>query len=197
MDDHCRKVIYYTVDVKLLNDIQEGTSKLQEIDIVYTRNTEDSTVDLKQKFKDFRDKQTQIFEYLLENVQEAFTIDKSGRGYDNSYLEFLGDGVISIFVVWDLVLKYGFGSTDIDIDTQRIQTTSLKKLYNIGVHPKYNLFEFLIVPQHKVLEFFIFPLLKLSPFLTIKFFEKYIKQRELLIKVSFLNYLLDQQRYGR
>lgn len=72
MDEHCRKVIYYTVDVKLLNDRDSKDSKFPEIDIVYIRKTDDSTSDFSQKFKDHRDKQTLIFEYLLGNAELYF-----------------------------------------------------------------------------------------------------------------------------
>jgi len=89
----------------------------------------------KSKGKDFdsRDLGAIHLEHLIENIQESLTVDKCRKNYDNSYLEFLGDGVISLLLAWDLILKrdYMDPSNQIDIDTLRIQYSSLRKLVEL------------------------------------------------------------------
>lgn len=106
---------------------------------VYIRKAKDSNINFEDKFEDERDKGFQRFENLVENVEEAFTIDKTSK-YDNSFLEFLGDGVISLFLAWDLVTHYVRWRDQADLDTRRIQGSSSKKLFEVNIQQ--GLYEF-------------------------------------------------------
>lgn len=61
------------------------------------------------------------------------TIDKLKKPYDNSFLEFYGDGVLSILVAWDLILLKCYEKNDKsqDIDSVRIDKTGSRKLFEV------------------------------------------------------------------
>jgi len=178
MADNFKKISYNSLQVDDKNiwskscKTDDSKVKVHPIEIVYRRDTFDSYIDFKKESTDIRDNGTAYFEYLLENVQEAFTTDRSNREYDNSFLEFLGDGVISMLVAWDLVLTNENDPKNTDIDSKRIQMTSSKKLYSIGVNFRFTMYDKLVVPQNNLLKYFIFPLFKLGAFWEVKFFER-------------------------
>ena len=126
---------------------------------------------MKNSYKDDRDKWNILFDLLVENIQEAFTSDKAKRTYDNSFLEFLGDGVISIFLAWHLIINFPM-SKDVDVDSLRIENSSSKKLFEIMTNEDYRLHEFTGIPVHKTLEFFIPPVIRSSYYLAAKFFDR-------------------------
>lgn len=106
---------------------------------VYIRKAKDSNIDFSENYQDERDQGLRLFENLIENVEEAFTIEKTSK-YDNSFLEFLGDGVISLFLAWDLVIHNVRWRDQPDLDSRRIQGSSSKKLFEVNIQQE--LFEF-------------------------------------------------------
>ena len=109
-----------------------------------------------------------MFEILLDNVQEAFTPIEAKREYDNSILEFLGDGVISVLLAWSLIINNPT-SRDSDVDSLRIECSSSKKLFEIMTNDEYRLYEYAGIPIHKTLEYFIPPVIKSKYYLKAKF----------------------------
>ena len=138
---------------------------------IYIRNKSEVELNMKNSYKDDRDRSNILFDLLIENIQEAFTSDKVKRIYDNSFLEFLGDGVISIFLAWDLIIKYPMPK-DVDIDSLRIENSSSKKLFEIMTNEKFRFHEYVGIPVHKTLEFFTPPVIKSSYYLSAKFFDR-------------------------
>jgi hypothetical protein len=120
-------------------------------------------------------------------MQEAFTCEKFKKGYDNCILEFLGDGVVSIFLAWHLILNNP-GSKDVEVDGLRIENSSSKSLYKISVDESKNINlynnidhelydkDFVVNnishPTHKILEYFCPPFIKSSNYYSIHFFER-------------------------
>jgi len=153
-----------------------------------------------------RDKSQLHFEHLIENIQEALTPSKCKMHYDNSYLEFLGDGVLSMLLAWDLIMKQIYKNTNNqgDIDTLRIQNSSSRKLIelckdaeifnkdfriNQGENeedPFFNfpsdysyLYEYIVKPIHKNFDFFQFPLLNQRYDIQILYYENHEKAEKL------------------
>lgn len=121
---------------------------------------------------DDRDRGTQYFENLVDTVQEAFTCEKVNKAHNNIFLEFLGDGVLSMFLAWDLVIRTMNNKSTDDIDSMRIQNSSAKKLYEICVADRFKLYEYMTVPLYKVLEFFVYPIFKINDFIQFRFAER-------------------------
>jgi len=73
------------------------------------------------------------FEHLIDNIEESLTPEKIDKYINNNYLEFLGDGVISVLLAWDLIMKqmYKNNNNQNDIDTERIQNSSSRKLIEL------------------------------------------------------------------
>ena len=138
---------------------------------IYIRNKSEVELNMKNTYKDDRDRSNILFDLLIENIQEAFTSDKVKRIYDNSFLEFLGDGVISIFLAWDLIIKYPMPK-DVDIDSLRINKSSSKKFFEIMTNEEFRFHEYVGIPVHKTLEFFTPPVIKSSYYLSAKFFDR-------------------------
>lgn len=66
------------------------------------------------------------FEHLVDNIEESLTSEKVKKAIDNTFLEFLGDGVFSLLLNWDLVLQKRY--VDV-IDSDRIEKTNKKELF--------------------------------------------------------------------
>ena len=166
-------------DLKIKSHSRDNTSDMYKIyyytiadwEPIYIRNKSEVELNMKNTYKDDRDKWNILFDLLIENIQEAFTSDKAKRTYDNSFLEFLGDGVLSIFLAWDLIIKYPMPK-DVDIDSLRINKSSSKKFFEIMTNDDFRLYEFIGIPVHKTLEFFIPPVIKSSYYLAAKFFDR-------------------------
>ena len=148
------KVYYYTV---------------ADWEPVYIRNKSEVELNMKNTYKDDRDRWNILFDLLVENIQEAFTSDKAKRTYDNSFLEFLGEGVITIFLAWHLIINFPMFK---DADSLRIENSSSKRLFEIMTNENYRLHEFTGIPVHKTLEFFVPPVIRSSYYLAAKFFDR-------------------------
>lgn len=96
------------------------------------------------------------FEYFSEWVMHALTVEKIKKTYNNQFFEFLGDGVLAIFLAWHLVL-HNPTSKDLDVDKLRIEASSSKKLFEIATNSNNYFEDYLIQPGYKLLEFFVPP----------------------------------------
>ena len=142
------KVYYYTV---------------ADWEPVYIRNKSEVELDMKNTYNDDGDRGNILFDLLIENIQEAFTSYKAKRIYDNSFLKFLGDGVISIFLAWDSIINY----------QMTINMNSFgDKCYEIMTNEDGRFHEFTGIPVHKTLEFFVPPVIWSSYYLYTKFFDR-------------------------
>jgi hypothetical protein len=110
------------------------------------------------------------YEYLIECLMHSLTSDKIKKSYNNQYFEFLGDGVLSIFLSWHLIMNNP-NSKDVDVDKLRIENSSSKKLLEIAISDENTFEEYLIHPQYKLLEYYCPPTLKKSHYFSIKHFE--------------------------
>ena len=77
-----------------------------------------------------RDRYVIHLEYFIETFREAMTKDKINKKKNNSFLEFLGDGVLSLLVAWDLILTRSYEKGK-EIDNMRIEKTSSRKLFEV------------------------------------------------------------------
>ena len=143
---------------------------MPDINPIYAREKYDTDIESKESMKDKRDKGCIIFDLFMDNVQEAFSTDKISRKINNTYLEFLGEGVISLFLAWDMIINHP-NSKDADIDSKRIENSSTKKFLEVMSNKENKLYEYSGIPVHKTLEFFVPPFLKSSYYLKAKFFK--------------------------
>ena len=168
---------YFEEELRIRSHSRSNTSDMYKIyyytiadwEPIYIRNKSEVELNMKNTYKDDRDKGNILFDLLVENIQEAFTSDKAKRIYDNSFLEFLGDGVLSIFLAWDLIINYPMPK---DVDSLRINKSNSKGLFEIMTNEEFGLHEFTGIPVHKTLEFFTPPVIKSSYYYDAKFFDR-------------------------
>ena len=150
------KVYYYTIP---------------NIDPIYIRDKSEWEISSKEKYSDERDKGSIIFDLLVETVHEAFTSEKAKRSFDNSTLEFFGEGLVSLFFVWESIIQ----NTNLKAENiSKILNGKLTedKLFEIISDDKARLYEYVGIPVHKTLEFFIPPVIKPAYYLAAKFFDR-------------------------
>ena len=148
--------------------------------------------------KDHKEYSGYEFEYLCECVMHALTSDKIKKSYNNQYFEFLGDGVLAIFLAWHLVISNP-NSKDTDIDKLRIEHSSSKKLFQIATNDTNYFEDYLIHPGYKILEYFVPPVIKKGNYFDIKHFElaEEVKQlyKDMKPKIDRINNLFFQNQY--
>lgn len=113
----------------------------------------------------------------------ALTSEKIKKSYNNQFFEFLGDGVLAVFLAWYLVISNP-NSKDTDVDKLRIEHSSSKKLFQIATN-EVNYFEdYLIHPGYKILEYFVPPVIKKGSYFDIKHFELAPEVKQLYISMK-------------
>ena len=120
---------------------------------------------------DNRDKDHILFDLLTENIQEAFTSEKAIQTFDNSFLEFLGEGVISLIFGWNYAFFNSNKNFEEVMNLTKIETHH-NSMFNIIVDEERGYLDYIGIPIHKTLEFFIPSIIKTPYYLQIKFFDR-------------------------
>ena len=142
---------------------------IPNLDPIYIQNKTESSIEIKDNCTDSRDKDHILFDMLTENIEEAFTSEKAKRTFDNSFLEFLGEGVISLILGWNCALFNSNKNIEEVMNLTKIKTHH-NSMFNIIVDEERGYLDYIGIPIHKTLEFFIPSIVKPPYYLQTKFF---------------------------